>query len=536
MGVEVVGHQQRPRQGSEDPFDRPRPGRLVGLDLDELARERQAFGGRARGRHQRVPQRDQGLFQAGPLHPQRLQLALEPADAVAGVRVLAAEPVPGLPGLVALRQGRRGGVRLGDEGRPARLGRGQGEAHRVRGRLNLAPQLGAPLQRGALGRSVVLQRLQLPASPPLDEAPRGVAVVAAGALGVVGRLDLGRQPLEPRLQLPHLGRRALELARQPDRLEVLLLQGQRVALGQPPRTLGVDRPQGRQRVLLPTGIHDRAVRSGQLVELLGGRGHEVERVGLVEHELPQQGVEAREVLRRLRLVQQALGLVAGQSEPPLQARGEGRVRRLHRPRRVRRLEPPLVQAVLGEGLQPEQVDGLLGQAEDGRQVAGRGRAARQVEQPQHRGRTPLPVVIGQPDGAPGRARPQEGRRHLTRRPVGLALVGAAHVRHQAARPVGRPALLRRGVELQPARLHEDGREGVQQRRLARPRRARHQQAGPRHREVEIPVEGAPVDHLQPRQPVLARGDHDASTSARSSAVTASTSSASNTMPRIGDTS
>ena len=83
--------------------------------------------------------------------------------------------------------------------------------------------------------------------------------------------------------------------------------------------------QGGEQGLLITRLDDGGVSLAQFGELLdGGRRHS-EGIRLIEHEVAQEGIEAREVLGGLGPVEQALGNLSGQAEAPSEAGGEGLV-------------------------------------------------------------------------------------------------------------------------------------------------------------------------------------------------------------------
>ena len=255
-----------------------------------------------------------------------------------------------------------------------------------------------------------------------------------------------------------------------------------------------------QGLNLPAGLDHGVMSALQFLELRNQLVRELECLGLVEHEVPEEGVELPQVLGRLGLVQQPQGTLTLDAQEPPEALlidaelvvGEG-VRQVE-------LETTHVEVVVGEELQLPHIELAFEHEVVALHIRRRGRLPANPEHlRQHHG-TPMAITIGLGDSRPGGIGPKILRRVLT---VLCSLLGpcTANIGQDVpvlAAPLG---FTRSDVEVDPARRRHQCRVGVQDCGLPGAGVTDEQVAALRDRKMENtrerpPVEGLNLDQLE----------------------------------------
>ena len=234
-----------------------------------------------------------------------------------------------------------------------------------------------------------------------------------------------------------------------------------------------------------------AIELGEVADqALGG----VEGLRRVEHEVAQEDVEVAQVLRRLRLVQQAqchLVVDAEQVAEALGIAGEG-VEVMQVGQLLLELAQVQVEAaeILGD------VERTLGDHVVLAHVAGRGAVAGDPQQAHQADHAAIAGAVFQHQCGPGRALAQVLGGDFAGAAVLLVGPCATHIGHQVAVAATALGFTRGGVEVDDGRRRQQRGHGIEQGRLARAGTADEQEAALGDRYFGQAVEGAPVVHLQ----------------------------------------
>ena len=255
---------------------------------------------------------------------------------------------------------------------------------------------------------------------------------------------------------------------------------------------------------MPARGNHRLVRRIEFIELADQSIGHGEGGRFVEHKVAQKGVEIAEILGRLGLVQQAQGHLAVDTEQAAKALGVGAELAAVKGVGKALFEFAHIQIGLSEHLQFAEFEGALEDHEMALHVAGVVGAAAQP-QDLRQNHVPIQIIaVGQRQGRPARSGAQVARGDLARGIVLLLRPGAADITHQVAVTPGLVRLARRGVKIDPARRHQQRREGVEQGRFARAGAAHKQKALLLDRDIVHAREGAPIEDLKPGHAELFR--------------------------------
>ncbi|SIG82821.1 Uncharacterised protein [Mycobacteroides abscessus subsp. abscessus] len=328
----------------------------------------------------------------------------------------------------------------------------------------------------------------------------GGVVVAFGAIG--GNLEFD----EVAAAGAQLGAQDVELAALLERQEGVV-EGDGLGFGLVGRVVacrGV--AQLEEVVALATKFDDVVVGVLEVTEFAHRRVGEGEGVGDLEHVVAEESVEAVEALRRLRLVEQLEGGIAGHAEDLAHPGVELRVHAVRGDDRlgVIGLESAGLESGARVLLEVGEVEaGAFEQAHVGE--VGRGRArSLEEEEPGQGERTVGAVVVAQHDAAPRGTGPQVLAHHSVLVGVRGPRPGPADVADEAALVDAAAGGLGGDVEAQPLVGGEDGGDAVEEGGLPGAGGSSDEMAAVGDGDpVDVGVEGAPVRDLDLREPPLA---------------------------------
>ena len=498
-GVVALVDQERQRQRAQHALGGAAPGRLLLAHLHQLAGERQRRLVETQRRGDALARVDLLLRDVRLAPRQPFLLGARELEGLAHAverHARRAVPVPRARALGGRGVDRR--ALLVDQRDEGLAGPRQGQPQRLAARDRLVAARVGGLRLTLLPLAVALQRLQPPAA---RRVPSGQEIAHRRARGLEIAIRETARVLARRAFALELGAPRLE-QRQPQSFHE---RGQGLGLGRVARDRDVELGQALvggarrdERLDLPARGHDRLVRGLQLAELVDEALGDREGLGLVEHELAQERVQVAEVLRRLRLVQQPERHLALDAEPRGEALAVVREFAEVGDVRQRRLQAPKVEPVVAERGELLQRQVPLGDEVVPAHVGGRVAVAAQPEDLGDRDGLAARVRVAQRDRRPRGARAKVALGHLAGAGVAVLRPRAAHVGDEVPVPARALVLARGGVEVEPARRHQQRRDRVQQRRLARARAADEQEAVRADVDPVQAVEGAPVEHLEPR--------------------------------------
>ena len=348
-----------------------------------------------------------------------------------------------------------------------------------------------PLQAANLCRQLLQAVAAVVAQGPLQAAD-------FNALGLTLRI----QALDLCIEPGRIVRQQVEAAVQQLALEPGEIRSKLIARIPPAPNLGREQlvaravvDQGRQQVHLPLGLEHGLVRPVQVVEVADQGLDAAPHVEGFQHVAAHEVSEVAHRLHRDRLVEQLQGLLVLDAEAPAEP---GPIRREAVEQFAARAPQLLAQ---GSDVTAEAAEVISdGQCPLSRHKQACGLALR-VLQPEDLGqRHGLVIALVAEDAQDDRVARRIAQRHgpgAARHLIALALVVAQHVGPQGALAGICPGRLVVGHAM---RRHEQGRDGIDQRGLARTDVAREQAIAPV--ELMAPhalVEGAPVEHFQPLQ-------------------------------------
>ena len=264
-------------------------------------------------------------------------------------------------------------------------------------------------------------------------------------------------------------------------------------------------PRWRERLNLLASRDDRLVGRIELSKLADQAIRHLEGLGLVEHEVAQEGIEVAEVLGRLGFVQQTqrhFALDAEQTTEPF-AIGTKFVAGKRLGERLFELSD--VEVGLAEVLQLAQVKGPLHDKVVAFDVGASVRIAPQPEHLNQHHRLTQRILVGQRQGRPSRPRAQVAGRDLSRLPILLFSPRTTYVGDEVPVTATAVRLARSSVEIDPARWRQQRRKRIEKRRLPCAGSTHKQKASFADRHVVQAGESTPVVNLQAGHPELLAG-------------------------------
>ena len=265
-------------------------------------------------------------------------------------------------------------------------------------------------------------------------------------------------------------------------------------------------PRWRERLNLLASRDDRLVGRIELSKLADQAIRHLEGLGLVEHEVAQEGIEVAEVLGRLGFVQQTQRHFALDAEQTTEPFAIGTKFVAGKRLGERLFELSYVEVGLAEVLQFTQVKGPLHDKVVAFDVGAAVRIAPQPEHLNQHHRLTQRILVGQRQGRPSRPRAQVAGRDLSRLPILLFSPRTTYVGDEVAVTATAVRLARSRVEIDPPRWCQQRRKCIEQRRLPSAGSTHKQKTSFADRHVVQAGESTPVVNLQAGHPELLAGE------------------------------